>query len=62
LEPFARRFSHGHPSRPVTIRGRHAENTYAWIMTLEDRLIVNGTASYGSIAFNELWRITPRSW
>jgi uncharacterized protein len=33
--------------------------TYAWIMTLRDGLVVNGTAFYDSIAFNELWQITP---
>jgi ketosteroid isomerase-like protein len=35
------------------------ENTYAWIMTLKNGLVVNGTAFYDSISFNELWKIDP---
>ena len=82
LQPFAQRFSHDNPFRPVAIHGCYADgdtvivvwdgagttiegtiyrNTYAWIMTLKDGLIVNGTAFYDSIAFNELWQIAPRS-
>jgi uncharacterized protein len=31
-------------------------NTYAWFMTVDDRgLIVDGTAFYDSISFDELW-------
>ena len=30
--------------------------TYAWIMTLRDGLVVDGTAYFDSIAFDELWR------
>ena len=45
----------------TTIEGTIYRNTYAWIMTLRDGLIVNGTAFYDSIAFNELWQIAPRS-
>jgi ketosteroid isomerase-like protein len=37
----------------TTIEGSRYESTYAWIMTLQDGLIVNGTA------FNELWQIAP---
>jgi ketosteroid isomerase-like protein len=40
--------------------GRPYGNTYAWIMRLDDGLVVDGTAFYDSISFNELWtRITP---
>jgi ketosteroid isomerase-like protein len=35
-------------------------NTYAWFMTLRDGKIIDGTAFYDSIAFNELWEsVTP---
>ena len=30
--------------------------TYAWFMTLGDGLVVDGTAYFDSIAFDELWR------
>lgn len=37
-------------------------NTYAWFMTLKDGLVVEGTAFYDSIEFNELWtRVSPKS-
>ena len=40
--------------------GRPYDNTYAWIMRLADGLVVDGTALYDSISFNDLWtRITP---
>jgi uncharacterized protein len=45
----------------TTIEGTICQNAYDWIMTLRDGLIVNGTAFYDSIAFNELWQIAPRS-
>ena len=36
-------------------------NTYAWFMKLKDGLVVEGTAFYDSIDFNELWlRVSPR--
>jgi ketosteroid isomerase-like protein len=35
--------------------GRPYENTYAWIMRLEDGRVVDGTAFYDSISFNDLW-------
>jgi ketosteroid isomerase-like protein len=37
------------------------ENTYAWIMTLKNGQVVNGTAFYDSISFNNLWEIDPTS-
>ncbi len=39
--------------------GRPYDNTYAWIMRLEDGLVVDGTAFYDSIAFNDLWTRVP---
>ncbi|MGH8987120.1 MAG: nuclear transport factor 2 family protein [Acidimicrobiales bacterium] len=44
----------------TTVIGTTYRNTYAWIMTLRDGLIVNGTAFYDSISFNELWKIDPK--
>jgi ketosteroid isomerase-like protein len=35
--------------------GRPYENTYAWIMRFRGGLVVEATAFYDSIAFNELW-------
>ena len=42
--------------RGVANDGRPYENSYAWFMTLKDGLVVDGTAFYDSISFNELWR------
>ena len=39
--------------------GRPYENSYAWIMRLADGEVVDGTAFYDSISFNDLWsRVT----
>lgn len=35
--------------------GKPYENTYAWFMTFREGLVVEATAFYDSIAFNELW-------
>ncbi len=44
----------------VTRVGTRYENTYAWFMTLRDGAVVNGTAFYDSISFNELWeKVAP---
>jgi ketosteroid isomerase-like protein len=44
----------------TTIVGNEYRNTYAWFMTLADGKIVDGTAFYDSISFNELWEsVTP---
>ena len=43
----------------TTIANTRYENTYAWIMTLERGQVVDGTAFYDSISFNELWKIVP---
>jgi hypothetical protein len=34
---------------------RPYDNTYAWIMRLAGGLVVDGTAFFDSIAFNDLW-------
>jgi ketosteroid isomerase-like protein len=40
--------------------GESYENTYAWFRKFRDGLVVEATASYDSIAFNELWdEVTP---
>jgi len=46
--------------RGVANDGIPYENSYAWFMTLKDGLVVDGTAFYDSISFNELWaRVQP---
>lgn len=39
----------------TTITGTNYRNTYAWFLTLRAGKVVDGTAFYDSIAFNELW-------
>ena len=40
--------------------GRPYDNTYAWVMRMRDGRVIDGTALYDSIAFNDLWaRVTP---
>jgi uncharacterized protein len=46
--------------RGTTTAGTIYQNTYAWFVTLRDGKIIDGTAFYDSIAFNELWAaVTP---
>jgi uncharacterized protein len=46
--------------RGTTTAGTTYQNTYAWFMTLSGGKVVDGTAFYDSIAFNELWDgVTP---
>ncbi len=41
--------------------GRPYENSYAWIMRMENGRVVDGTAFYDSISFNDLWaRVQPQ--
>ena len=44
----------------TTVTGTTYENTHAWILTLDQGLIVDGVVFYDSIAFNELWEIEPQ--
>ena len=47
--------------RGITNDGTPYENTYAWFMKLRDGKVVDGTAFYDSISFNDLWtRVEPR--
>ena len=40
--------------------GRPYENSYAWVMRLRDGKVVDGTAFYDSLSFNDLWaRVAP---
>jgi ketosteroid isomerase-like protein len=39
--------------------GQPYQNSYAWIMRLADGLVVDGTAFYDSISFNDLWARVP---
>jgi uncharacterized protein len=44
----------------TTTAGTRYSNTYAWFMTLRDGAVIDGTAFYDSISFNELWEtVTP---
>jgi ketosteroid isomerase-like protein len=46
--------------RGVANDGEPYENTYAWFMRMRDGLVVDGTAFYDSISFNDLWsRVQP---
>jgi ketosteroid isomerase-like protein len=41
--------------RGVANDGQPYENSYAWIMRLSDGRVVDGTAFFDSISFNDLW-------
>jgi uncharacterized protein len=42
--------------------GRPYENSCAWFMRLREGEVIDGTAFYDSISFNDLWtRVRPRS-
>ena len=48
--------------RGVANDGQPYENTYAWFMRMRDGRVVDGTAFYDSISFNDLWaRVAPQS-
>ena len=41
--------------------GKPYENSYAWFLTMKDGKVVDGTAFYDSISFNDLWeRVQPK--
>jgi len=41
--------------------GKSYENTYAWFMKFRDGLVVEATAFFDSIAFDELWsEVSPK--
>ena len=40
--------------------GGRYDNSYAWVMKMRDGRVIDGTAFYDSIAFNDLWaRVSP---
>ena len=43
----------------TTVVGTHYENTYAWIFTLDHGRVVEASAFYDAIAFDEMWAIKP---
>jgi ketosteroid isomerase-like protein len=44
----------------IAIDGQPYENSYAWFMTLREGKVIDGTAFYDSISFNDLWaRVRP---
>ena len=46
--------------RGIATDGLPYENSYAWFLTVRDGAVVDGTAFYDSIAFNDLWtRVQP---
>jgi len=47
--------------RGVANDGEPYEDSYAWFMTMRDGKVIDGTAFYDSISFNDLWsRVQPR--
>ena len=47
--------------RGSAIDGKPYANSYAWFMKMKDGKVVDGTAFYDSISFNDLWtRVQPR--
>jgi len=45
--------------RGVANDGRPYANSYAWIMRMRDGEVVDGTAFYDSLSFNDLWTRVP---
>ncbi len=47
--------------RGVTNDGQPYENSYVWVMKMHAGSVIDGTAFYDSISFNDLWtRVQPR--
>ena len=47
--------------RGMTNDGQPYENSYAWFMRMRNGKLVDGTAFFDSISFNDLWtRVEPR--
>ena len=48
--------------RGIANDGQPYENSYAWVMKLHNGKVIDGTALYDSLSFNDLWtRVQPRS-
>ena len=47
--------------RGIALDGQPYENSYAWFMKMREGKVIDGTAFYDSISFNDLWtRVQPR--
>ncbi len=47
--------------RGVANDGKPYENSYVWVMKMHEGKVIDGTAFYDSISFNDLWtRVLPR--
>jgi ketosteroid isomerase-like protein len=47
--------------RGIATDGQPYENSYAWFMQMREGKVIDGTAFYDSISFNDLWtRVQPR--
>jgi uncharacterized protein len=45
--------------RGIANDGQPYENSYAWFMKMRDGKVIDGTAFYDSISFNDLWDRLP---
>jgi uncharacterized protein len=45
--------------RGVANDGKAYANSYAWVMRMRDGRVVDGTAFYDSLSFNDLWTRVP---
>jgi ketosteroid isomerase-like protein len=45
--------------RGTTVENTPYENSYAWFMQMRGGKVIDGTAFYDSISFNELWALDP---
>jgi ketosteroid isomerase-like protein len=48
--------------RGIANDGQPYQNSYVWIMKMRDGKVIDGTAFYHSLSFNDLWaRVEPQS-
>lgn len=47
--------------RGIATDGLPYENSYAWFMQVVDGKVIDGTAFYDSISFNDLWTACNRA-
>ena len=55
LAPFGARFTVSEPFRPVTIRAVYADDETVIVVWDGRGIVIDGTAFYDSISFNDLW-------
>ena len=47
--------------RGIANDGQPYQNSYVWIMKMRDGKVIDGTAFYDSLSFNDLWaRVEPQ--